>query len=275
LRLEYLPVNGPPLIYQLPGGSGWIALDPRWYEAAWLFAKGGFFDAFAFDRFVFLICLVAPFRQFRSLLAVVMVLAGLQALTSTAVAEGAVVDSPLLAALFSTGFAAAIVLLAIGNLAAPSLRRRWFINAIVGAIGGFGLGHLLADALQFAGAHSLVSVLSFNVGVALGEVVSLALVLAALRLLFARVLGPALGVVVLSAVLGHIGWHWMVDEGHELVHELGHAGLSSAVVIVAPWLLPALLVGGMAYFLPRGFGGVAIPSLLLASLGDGRGADRN
>jgi hypothetical protein len=237
--------------------------------------KGGFFDAFAFDRFVFLLCLVAPFRQFRSLLAVVMVLTGLQALTSTAFAEGKVVDSPLFEAIFSTSLAAAIVLLAIGNLAAPSLRRRWFISAIVGAVGGFGLGHLLADVLQFAGAHSLVSVVSFNVGVALGEVVSLALALAALRLLFARVLGPALGVVVLSAVLGHMGWHWMVDEGHELVHELGHVGLSSALVVVTPWLLPAFLVGGIAYFLPRRFDGVPIPSLLPAVLGNRLGAHRS
>ena len=274
LRLQYLPVDGPPLTFDIPGGSGWIALDPRWYEAAWLFVKVGFFDAFGFDRFVFLLCLVAPFRQFRSLLAVVMVLAGLQALTSTAIAEGMVVDSPLLATLFSTSLAAAIVLLAIGNLAAPSLRRRWFISAIIGALAGFGLGHLLADALQFPGAHSLVSVVSFNVGVALGEAVSLALVLAALRLLFACVLGPPLGVVVLSAVLGHMGWHWMVDEGHDLVHEIGHAGLSFALAVVAPWLLPALVVGGIGYFLPRGFGGAPIPSLLPALLGNGPGADR-
>lgn len=274
LRLQYLPVDGPPLTFDIPGGSGWIALDPRWYEAAWLFVKVGFFDAFGFDRFVFLLCLVAPFRQFRSLLAVVMVLTGLQALTSIAIAEGTVVDSPLLATLFSTSLAAAIVLLAIGNLAAPSLRRRWFISAIIGALGGFGLGHLLADALQFPGAHSLVSVVSFNVGVALGEAVSLALVLAALRLLFACVLGPPLGVVVLSAVLGHMGWHWMVEEGHDLVHEIGHAGLSFALAAVAPWLLPALVVGGIGYFLPRGFGGAPIPSLLPALLGNGPGADR-
>lgn len=275
LRLQYLPVDGPPLTYEIPGGSGWIALDPRWYEAAWLFVKVGFFDAFGFDRFVFLLCLVAPFRQFRSLLAVVMVLTGLQALTSTAIAEGTVVDSPLLAALFSTSLAAAIVLLAIGNLAAPSLRRRWFISAIVGAVGGLGMGHLLADALQFPGAHSLVAVVSFNVGGALGEVVSLALVLVALRLLFALVLGPALGVVVLSAVLGHMGWHWMVDGGHELVHELGHAGLSFALAVVAPWLLPALLVGAIGYFLPNGFGGTPIPTLLPALHRNGVRAHRN
>jgi hypothetical protein len=249
--------------------------NPSWYEAAWLFVKGGFFDAFAFDRFVFLLCLIAPFRQFRNLLAVVLVLTRLQALTSTGITEGSIVDSPLLGAVFSTSLAAAIALLAIGNLATPSLRRRWFISAIVGSFGGFGIGHLLADVLQFAGAHNVVSIVSFNVGVALGEVVMLALGLVTLRLLFARVLGPALGVVVLSAVLGHMGWHWMVDEGHELMHQLGHAGLYTALRVITPWLLPALLVGGLAYFLPRRFEAAPIPSLLPALLRNGVGARRN
>ena len=103
----------------------------------------------------------------------------------------------------------------------------------------------------------------------------LALGLAALRLLFARVLGPGLGVVVLSAVLGHMGWHWMVNGGHELLHELGHAGLSTALRVITPWLLPALLVGGIAYFLPSRFDGVPIPSLLPALLRKGIGARQN
>jgi hypothetical protein len=265
LRLEFLPVGGPGRSYVLPGGSGWVALDPRWYEAAWLFMKAGFVDAFAIDRFVFLLCMVAPFRQFRGLLAVVMVMTGLQALTLTASGEGAAPGIRWLAALFDTGLAAAVVLLAIGNLAAPSLRLRWFIGALVGALGGFGLGRLLADAGQFAGTHTLVSVVSFNVGVALGEVVSLVLALAALRLLFACVLGPLLGVIVLSAVLGHVSWHWMMDGVHELGHQLEHAaatGLPSAVFVVALWLLPALLVGATAFFLPGRFGGPPVPSLL-------------
>ena len=269
LRLEFLPVDGAPRTYELPGASGWIALNPHWYEAAWLFMKGGFANAFTIDRFVFLLCLVAPFRQFRSLLAVVLGLSALQALTLTATAQGAVAESPWLEALFNSSLAVAVVLLAIGNLAAPSLRRRWFLGAVVGTLGGFGLGHLLADELQFAGTHPLVSIACFNVGVALCEVVSLALALAVPRLLFARVLGPSLGVVVLSAVLGHVGWHWMMEGSHELGHELGHAaatGLSSALAAVAPWLLPALVVGGIACFLPRRFGGMPIPSLLGALL---------
>jgi hypothetical protein len=275
LQLEYLPAGLPPRHYELAGGSGWAALDPSWYEAAWRFVKAGVADVFGFDRFVFLLCLVAPFRQFRSLLAVVMALSLLQALSATVIAEGIVSESPLHPELFDTALGAATVLLAIGNLARPRLRRRWFVGAIIGAAGGFGLGHLLADALQFPGTHRLVSVAAYDLGMALGEAASLLLAFAALRLLFARVLGPALGVVVLSAVLGHLGWHWMVDGGHELAHQIEHAGLHAGLAAVAPWLAPVLLIGGAAAFLPGEFGGAPIATLLPLLRGSDRGPRRD
>jgi hypothetical protein len=220
--------------------------------------------------------LVAPFRNFRSLLTVVIVLAALQALTLTAASQGALADIDVgwLPALSDTVLAAGMMLLAIGNLAAPRLRRRWFIAALVGALGGFGLGRLLADAWQFAGTHTLVAVISFNLGVAVGEVVSLALAFVALRLLFSRVLGPLLGVIVLSALVGHASWHWMIDGGRELARQLGNAGATgfwSAWLVVALWLAPALLVGAAAYFLPRRFDGVPAPTLLRALLGQSTG----
>ena len=108
-----------------------------------------------------------------------------------------------------------------------------------------------------------------HAGTVLAQVASLAFALTGLRLLFARVLGPSLGLVVLSLVLGHMAWHRMADQGHELAHQLGHVGLASAASVVGPWLLPALVVGGLAYFLPGRFGGVPIPSLRTALLGKG------
>jgi HupE / UreJ protein len=272
LRLEYLPVGETARSYEIPGDSGWIPLDPRWYEAAWLFVKAGFVDAFAIDRFVFLLCLIAPFRQFRSLLTLVVVLAGLQALTLTAAAEGALADVEVgwLPLLSNTVLATALVLLAIANLATPALRRRWFLAAVVGGLGGFGLGRLLMDASQFVGTHPLVATVSFNVGVALGEVVSLAIAFFALRLLFARVLGPILGLIVLSAMVGHAGWHGMLDNGGELGRQLGRlpaASLWSPLAVVVMWLVPALLIGVLAYFLPRRFDGAPVPTLLRALRG--------
>jgi hypothetical protein len=276
LRLEYLPLGEGARSYEISGDSGWIPLDPRWYQAAWLFAKRGFVDAFAFDRFVFLVCLVAPFRRFRNLLALVMVLALLQAVTLTAAAAGALAEFELawLPLLSGTVLAAATVLLAIENLAAPALRWRGFIAATIGALGGFGLGRLLTDAWQFVGTHPVVAVASFNVGVALGAFVSLAIAVLAVRLLFASVLGPLVGLIVLSAFLGHASWHWMMDGGRDLVSLMARvpaASLWPALGAVAIWLLPALTVGLVAYFLPKRFDGATAQTLLGAL--QARGSD--
>jgi hypothetical protein len=271
LRLQFLPVAGSARSLELTGGSGLVALDPRWYEAARFFVKQGFVDAFAIDRFVFLLCLVAPFRQLRSLVAIAAVIAALEALTLTAVAAGAVRENHWLAPFFDTGLAVAILLLAIGNLAAPSLRRRWFVGAMIGALGGFGLGNLLVDLLQLGGVHTIVSIFSFNVGAALGEIVSLLLAAAALRVVFSLMLGPLLGVIVLSALAGHIAWHWMTGAAHELSHQFEHTAeaalLSATVINIVLWLVPAILVGGFAYFLPKRFGGTTFPTLLSALRG--------
>ncbi len=205
LRVQFLPMRGPSLIYDLSGGDGRISLDPRWYEVAWFFARRGFTDVFVADHLVFLVCLAAPFRQFWSLLMVVMALTGTQALTSIADAVGAAPEVRWLPMLSDSCLGAAVVLLAVENVVAPSLRRRWFVAAVVGALGGFGLGHLWAEQRQFAGAHTRVSLASFNLGVALGEVAAVPVVVVVLRLLFAHVLGARLGVVIVSAIFGHMG----------------------------------------------------------------------
>jgi len=264
LRLEYLPANEAARSFTLIGGLGWIALAPRWYEAAWLFAKQGFTAALSFERLVFLLCLIAPFRQFRSVLALVLAFIALQAFTLTAAAVVDIRGIRWLTSLYAAGLGAAILLLAIGNLAAPSVRVRWAISAALGALGGFGLGRVLDDAWQFTGTHPVVSAVSFNSGVAAGEVVSLALAFALMRLVFARLLPASLAVVVVSAVLGHLGWHWMIDRFHPFGHELEHASASGLSSVF--WLLPALFAGALGWFLPRRLGGEPVPSLLGALL---------
>jgi hypothetical protein len=264
LQLEFLPANEPARRLTLVGGGGWIALAPRWHEAAWLFANQGFAGAFSFERFVFLLCLIAPFRQFRSVLALVLAFIALQAFTLTAAAVVDIRGIRWLTSLYAAGLGAAILLLAIGNLTAPSVRVRWAISAALGALGGFGLGRVLDDAWQFAGTHPVVSAVSFNSGVAAGEVVSLALAFALMRLAFARLLPASLAVVVVSAVLGHLGWHWMIDRFHPLGHELEHAPASA--LWSALWLLPALVAGGLGWFLPKRLDGEPVPSLLGALL---------
>jgi len=255
LRLTFLPPNAPMRNYEIASGSGWIPLDPSALEAAWSSLKRGFADSFAVDRLVFLLCLIAPFRDLRSLLAVVVVMAGMQALTMTATGAHWFSEAAWLQPLADVGLALAVLLLAIGNLGAPSLRRRWFIAAVIAALGGFAIGPLFAQSWQFAGMHPVVAALSYNAGVVAGAVFILVVAQVMLRAVFAFVLGAPLGVIVLSALLAWMGWQWLFDAAHRLRQAMDAGVSSTSIVAVVRWLLPALLVGGAAYFLPRSFGG--------------------
>src|SRR2546422_4671458 len=86
---------------------------------------------------VFLLCLVAPFRQVWGLLAVVMALTGSQAMTLIASAVGTAHEIRWLPALFDTCVGAAAGVLGVANLVAPSLQCPWFTSALVGAVGRF------------------------------------------------------------------------------------------------------------------------------------------
>src|SRR6185295_19794801 len=68
LELEFLPLGKAPHRFALTGGSGWIALEPRWYEAAAQFAWTGVAAGATLERLITLLCLVAPFRRLRSAL---------------------------------------------------------------------------------------------------------------------------------------------------------------------------------------------------------------
>jgi hypothetical protein len=249
LQLAFLPDGKPARHYVLSGGSSWVALDPRWYDAAWFFVRHGFGDTVSLERFVFLLCLLAPFVQWRGVLALALALGVLQALTTSATALGAIANTRWLGEIAVVGIAGATLLAAIANLAAPRVRRRWLLAGLVGSLSGFALGILFAELRQFAGSHIAVAVLAFNLAAVLAVVAAAVVAWAVMRLV-ARVLGAGLAVVVVSAIVGHQAWHWMLERGHEFGHELehaGNAGLRTAVIISALWLVPALLLGAGAW----------------------------
>jgi len=245
LQLAFIPEGKPPRRYVLSGGSGWVALDPRWYDAAGFFARNGFAEAVSLGRFVFLLCLLAPFARWRGIVALVLALSALQALTLTATAVGAVASTRWLGEIAGVAEAAATLLFAVANLGAPSVHRRWLLAGVVGSLGGFALGVSFAELRQFAGSHGAVAVFSFDVAAVIAELAAAAVAWAAMRLL-ARAIGERLGLGGVSALLGHQAWHWMLDRAHGFGHELehaGNAGLRFALFISALWLIPALILG--------------------------------
>ena len=70
--MRFLPPGGAERAFDVHGDPGIVRLDPRWHQAAFRFVKDGFFHILdGTDHLLFLLCLVIPFRKFRSLLLVV------------------------------------------------------------------------------------------------------------------------------------------------------------------------------------------------------------
>ena len=85
-----------------------------------------------------------------------------------------------------------------------------------GLVHGFGFSFALRENLQFAGTHLLTSLLSFNVGVELGQLLVLGALIPILGLLFRYVVRERMGTIILSALVAHTGWHWMLERGEIL-----------------------------------------------------------
>jgi len=62
----------------------------------------------------------------------------------------------------------------------------------------------------------LTSLLSFNVGVELGQLLVLVLLIPLLDAFFRYAVAERMGTIILSALVAHTAWHWMIDRGAQL-----------------------------------------------------------
>jgi hypothetical protein len=119
--------------------------------------------------------------------------------------------------LIETLIAISIVYMALENIVgANSLQRRWMMAFAFGLVHGFGFSFALRETLQFAGTHLLTSLLSFNLGVELGQIAVLLVLIPVLNALFRFVVAERMGTIILSALVAHTGWHWMLDRADRL-----------------------------------------------------------
>jgi hypothetical protein len=106
--------------------------------------------------------------------------------------------------------------MAFENIVGARQQRRWALAFGFGLVHGFGFSFFLRDSLQFAGAYLATSLLSFNLGVELGQLFVLALTVPVLGWLFHRVMPERMGIILLSAIVAHSAWHWMTDRAATL-----------------------------------------------------------
>jgi hypothetical protein len=218
--VRFLPPDGSVRAFEFPGDPGLVRLDPRWHEAALQFVKLGFFHILdGADHLLFLFCLVMPFRRLRSLVAVITAFSVAHSITLIASAYKLAPDVLWFPPLITTLIAASIVYMALENIVGASfagfaglaLKRRWIVTFGFGLVYGFAFSFALRPTLQFAGTHLLTSVLSFNIGVELGQLLVLVLLIPALVLLFQFVVAERMGTIILSTLAAHTAWHEMSE----------------------------------------------------------------
>jgi hypothetical protein len=216
--MRFLPAGGVERAFSLHNDPGLMHLDPSWFQAVWRFVVDGFFHILdGIDHLLFLFCLVIPFRRARSLLVIVTSFTVAHSITLIASAYGVAPDVGWFPPLVETLIAMSIVYMALENIVLPGLRRRWIITFAFGLIHGFGFSFALRETLQFAGAHVLTSLLAFNVGVEIGQLVVLAALIPVLELLFRFGIAERMGTIILSAFVAHSGYHWLTERGSRLM----------------------------------------------------------
>ncbi|MAG70956.1 MAG: hypothetical protein CL471_11800 [Acidobacteria bacterium] len=250
--------NGAVRAFEYAGNAGLIRLDPRWHRAALRFVALGFEHILdGIDHLLFLACLVIPFRRLGPLVAIVTSFTLAHSVTLIASAFDLAPEAAWFPPLVETIIALSIVYMAVENIVGVKLQRRWLITFGFGLVHGFGFSFALRETLQFAGSHLLMSLLSFNLGVELGQLAVLAVLVPALTLTFRHVVPETIGAVLLSALVAHTGWHWMTERGAELaLHEFRLPAFDLPLLItVAQWGVLAAIVAGlvrlMVYVFPN------------------------
>jgi hypothetical protein len=250
--LHFVTADGTERVFQYDANPGLVRLDPRWYQAAANFVGRGFEHILdGFDHLLFVLCLVVPIRKVRPLVAVITSFTAAHSITLIASALGLAPNVLWFPPLIETLIALSIVYMALENIVGAKLERRWLIAFGFGLVHGFGFAFALSESLQFAGSHLLTSLLAFNVGVELGQLLVVAVAIPILGALFRWVVAERTGVIIISALLTHSAWHWMADR-YSVLREYQFAlpALDAAFgAVLLRWLTLLLIVIGAGWLM--------------------------
>ena len=251
IGLRFLPPGSEGRAFELHGDPGLVRLDPSWAQAAARFVETGFLHILdGIDHLLFLLCLVVPFRRLGQLVWIVTSFTVAHSITLIASAYGLGPDRLWFPPLVEALIAVSILYMALENVLGSSMRRRWIVTFGFGLVHGFAFSYALRESLQFAGSHLLTSLLAFNVGIELGQLLVLALLVPALVLLF-RVLPERAGTIILSLLVGHTAWHWLTERAEVLRRFPWTAPDAAELAAVVRWLMLLVVVAALAW-LARG-----------------------
>jgi hypothetical protein len=212
--LRFLLPSGAERLFNYLGNPGLVNLDPSWFQATARFVIMGFEHILeGIDHLLFLFCLVIPLRSIRGLIPVVTSFTVAHSITLMGAAFGVAPNSLWFGPLIETLIALSIVYMAFENIIGAKLEHRWIVTFGFGLVHGFGFSFLFSDTLQFAGGHLFSSLLAFNIGVELGQLLILAIAIPVLNILFKYFVNERIGSILISALIAHSAWHWMIERG--------------------------------------------------------------
>jgi hypothetical protein len=248
--VTFIRPDGASRAFQLLDQTGVVRMDPGRLQASRVFLTAGFFRFLdGIDHLLFIIVLALPYRRVRDLVGAVAAFALAHTLTLTLASVGFMPTGVFFSTLVGALIALSILYVAIEDAIGVSLKRRWMVAFGFGLVHGFGFAFALRDALQFAGGHPLTALLSFNLGLELGQIIILAIVVPMSAMLFTHAVSERAGILVISVLAGHAAWHWMADRVAVLLilpWPVVDLALAAAVV---RWLLIFTVLGGGVWFL--------------------------
>ncbi len=250
--VHFLPSDGVERVFEFSGDPGLVRLDPRWHHAFFRFVGSGIEHILdGIDHLLFVICLLIPFRRIRPLIAIVTSFTVAHSLTLFASAFGLVPNALWFPPLIETLIAASIVYMAFENIVGSHWQRRWVIAFGFGLVHGFGFSFALSETLQFAGRHLTTSLLAFNLGVEIGQLLVIAVAVPLMNWLMRNAFSERMGTIILSAILAHSGWHWMSARAADLMAYSYQRPVLDYAFLAAlmRWAMLLIIIGGVVWML--------------------------
>jgi hypothetical protein len=252
LIVRYVPLDGGSRTMSISGELGRVALNPTWYHTAVGFVVVGIEHILTnVDCLLFALCLIIPFRRIEELAPLAAAFAVGCSVTLIGAAHGLAPAGNWFPAFIGTAIAVSILLTALENIVGANLRRRWLLAGLYGLLYGFGFAALWGERMQFAGTHTLAALLFFDGGIEIGLLLALCFIVPALALLFRGAMAGRMGVIVLSAILAHAAWHWMIDRCEVLWHTPWPQLTMASFYLLAQWAFALLLAVGAAHLVAR------------------------
>jgi hypothetical protein len=252
LTIRFIPLGEPNRVMLITGASGRVALDPAWYEASAGFVKLGIEHILSgIDHLLFLLCLIIPFRRITALIPIITAFTVGHSVTLIGTAYNLAPIGPWFPPFIEAAIAASIFYMAIENIIGAKLSQRWIITGLFGLVHGFGFADVLKEQLQFAGSYLLVSLLSFNIGIEIGQLAVLCVFVPALALILRGRMAGRMGIIVLSAIIANIAWQWMMQRGEVLWQTPWPQLTVPAAMTLARWVIALSLAVAAAKLLAK------------------------